>query len=1463
MRTSPVHYIAPSSISITPNANGSANDLAVYVARSARIKVYSRGSLQTQDATYQQWKLSGRNRRLAESNVPYTIYARLPKGDKDSGYLVFAPMQLTVSGWLDKYPYLTLDGMATGTAGRDTGGNWYVRLGEVSLPENGSRTVTLDTGILGTDQFNTEWNLDPDDAPLRVSVRCSIDGEDAGQTPYVPWNRRLLLQATLVEGWETGASARLDHWTISRNTGDDALDPGWPDEERRRTFAETGEIELSHFRGLDDDFNQAVSASYLVTAWGTTEDDPEGEVVAIAYTTVTIMAETVEKYELEVSTSLVTYSQASSTYRPAGGVRVCIRATDQKSNVRKVTRGQLVIAGLQVSYSHQDEEDWTPLVFDNPVTDPAEAVIPTDAFSERKNVVIRLTNTSGMDLSVYIVAFVLESEDAAELYLSRLHDDEAHGLIGLLRGVWFGIRDWWIDSDGNANLANVTVNKLLKAYNAYINKVQSTNYTGEGLLDTGWRITNDYQGGNASAVFDYLTIRKKAFFNELEIRKLSSIGGNFCLSPASGKIYRIEWYDGGGELLGYDHYDIPWTLGGRLLGLFSKSLQQRFLGKRRRLARKLTDEELVRMRRIRCYMFTDDGTTATMLNWTVGAQARCQTFNIETQTDHVSGGETDNDDVGFYDKDQYGGVDFYRGHKVQNTYWWRLVTGVGKGRLEDGKEHYYVEFMVNTGSDATHQDYGSDLPSVGDEFVQFGHRTRPDLQSVQVFETASQEAPCIKFYDGINSWNLNGKLVTRLSPKGNKFVSSKFEWLTAYGEQGVTVIRGLWVAVPRDANGNRRCYYNDVVSHNGSYWRCIVASGTHKEDAAMTHWYTQEEIDAMSLEEQMRLVDVENYTVLEPGDATLEQRAVWQMEVSVGVAPYLKISPAMFGVPCDSASAATAAYSVSASVRLMVTNLEASITSVSMEGADANVKLQGGYVTVNFQKGAAVVNKDYLVTVSGTLNGQSYTATDKVSVYAVIKGNDAYEVSAMPVNWLWNQTGANFSYEDFIRMIDEGISPSDFGIEIDKVEVLPDGNLGNSCAQLSVTNGGVAQPFEILGVTTSDGHVTAQYNNVTGRVWVTAVPNTMESGFVDVTLRYGAGVVRTYRIPFWCNLIGTWRELIIGDTRTAIAEKTKYLDDQYTAFHAEYQQSSEAATQKFNKITGIIGSNGEKIVTKTEFGTYKQSASENFAKLQKDVNGKLNTSEFKQTADSFDLCTTTQASGYAGTAESNAKGAAQGYANTAESNAKGAAQGYANTAESNAKNHANTVGGNIRSDLLKTGINIDGNARTITLRGDKVTFTNAAGTVSDKVSIDPTTATLNAVNAKLSGQLLIQQGSSDGLKLDSNGNILRYNTHIGWVPFYGSRCVRYISSGTYLDSADDYIIAGNGTYNVYLPNNPSNGKIITVKNLRDGILIYAQGSDKIVLNDEYTTVTYKDLDNYDRAELVYYNYRWYWNYLET
>lgn len=59
--------------------------------------------------------------------------------------------------------------------------------------------------------------------------------------------------------------------------------------------------------------------------------------------------------------------------------------------------------------------------------------------------------------------------------------------------------------------------------------------------------------------------------------------------------------------------------------------------------------------------------------------------------------------------------------------------------------------------------------------------------------------------------------------------------------------------------------------------------------------------------------------------------------------------------------------------------------------------------------------------------------------------------------------------------------------------------------------------------------------------------------------------------------------------------------------------------------------------------------------------------------------------------------------------------------------HVNTID----QGLSSTGIDITNGK--IELRGDDVTFTNSAGTVSGKISIDTTTGTLNAVDANLSG----------------------------------------------------------------------------------------------------------------------------------
>ena len=172
-RSSLIHYIDPSAIGITPNVNNSADDLEVYIAQGCKIQVYCpRAGLDFDAATNkpQEWTLKGRNRRLKYSDRPYTVYARLNKADKGDGYLVFAPKTYDEDlGWIDEWLYLDAEKGYDGALVSKVNLTYYfVRLGDVSLPENDKRTVDIDTGLLGTEEFNNKWALNPDSLPLRI-----------------------------------------------------------------------------------------------------------------------------------------------------------------------------------------------------------------------------------------------------------------------------------------------------------------------------------------------------------------------------------------------------------------------------------------------------------------------------------------------------------------------------------------------------------------------------------------------------------------------------------------------------------------------------------------------------------------------------------------------------------------------------------------------------------------------------------------------------------------------------------------------------------------------------------------------------------------------------------------------------------------------------------------------------------------------------------------------------------------------------------------------------------------------------------------------------------------------------------------------------------------------------------------------------------------------------------------------
>ncbi len=428
-RTSPCFYISPTAISVTPNANGSASDLAINVVKGTKIKVYSQGisALGYSDASFQQWTLAGRNRRLSDSTKPYTIYARLAKNNKEDGYLVFAPKVADGNEWLDKYAYVTISGLATDTANKDSGDYWYIKLGDVSLPVDNARTVTIDTGILGTDQFNIEWNLDPDQLPLRIELTATIESKDAGDKPYVEWGKELILQARLLEGWANANVQRFHHFTIQRNTGDPTSDtdynyPGDNSDAEKPPLGRqmpNGNIVLSHARGVGDVFNGTVSSTWTVIAWGvktdagdssssgsassksvssesvSSSDGSTNDVVVENYEKLTeksinIMAETAEQYSLELSSSVVSYDPSSDTYNPIEGIDVMVRATDQRGEVFKLTNAQLQVASLVVQYSVVSLDQWNDCYFTSGDAVVAEANIPIEAFHLQQNVNVRI-----------------------------------------------------------------------------------------------------------------------------------------------------------------------------------------------------------------------------------------------------------------------------------------------------------------------------------------------------------------------------------------------------------------------------------------------------------------------------------------------------------------------------------------------------------------------------------------------------------------------------------------------------------------------------------------------------------------------------------------------------------------------------------------------------------------------------------------------------------------------------------------------------------------------------------------------------------------------------------------------------------------------------------------------------------------------------------------------------------------
>lgn len=121
----------------------------------------------------------------------------------------------------------------------------------------------------------------------------------------------------------------------------------------------------------------------------------------------------------------------------------------------------------------------------------------------------------------------------------------------------------------------------------------------------------------------------------------------------------------------------------------------------------------------KCYFNQKDSEGRKIFNeFEVGDQARCQTFTLEN-----------------------------------NTYYWRLVTAIG------------TDFIVLSKTDC---DANSDIPKEGDNISLLGNRTDASRQKAIILSAYGPDAPSYKQYKGINSYSMEDKEVTTLSPNGNR-----------------------------------------------------------------------------------------------------------------------------------------------------------------------------------------------------------------------------------------------------------------------------------------------------------------------------------------------------------------------------------------------------------------------------------------------------------------------------------------------------------------------------------------------------------------------------------------------------------------------------------------------------------------------------------------------------------------------
>ena len=416
---------------------------------------------------------------------------------------------------------------------------------------------------------------------------------------------------------------------------------------------------------------------------------------------------------------------------------------------------------------------------------------------------------------------------ADKLYLSKLSDDTAQGLITFLQGL---VAKSVADLQKGATFGKDSF--ITELGHAVLNTIRSIDYN--NAAETGFSIEKD-SNGRYQAFITNLTVWGKAVFNELEIRKLSYAGGNIYLSGAGSKIIKAvpvkKVTKTSTASDGTETVAVAWE------------------------PCEAMDDDCAGWK---CYLLADDGTTATMNFWQEGDQARCRTMGEITSSasyENVSNRSfwrtIPDDGVSSFNEKIYGTkTETYTdadGNELTRETVVELYDGQMFAWIVIGK--HALAFDGVTEGDPNTPDL-QDAPQAGDTIVLDGNRHRgtdgaydkKDRQNVITLETTGDYAPRVACYANITEYKhtvtKDGKEVSlsvfETSPSGGtKVNSSRFEWTSDDGST-VNIInyRGDW-------SSSSTYHKNDQVNHANAMWVCMADSGvdvTEEPSDTAVYW---------------------------------------------------------------------------------------------------------------------------------------------------------------------------------------------------------------------------------------------------------------------------------------------------------------------------------------------------------------------------------------------------------------------------------------------------------------------------------------------------------------------------------------------------------------------------------------------------------------------------------------------------